>query len=151
MPVLTPILLIFTIAIPNSTLKVNPAIPLKPRNRWTIGLVEASVHSSWSDRSTPRPFLRLLKKEVSNRPMLPVSSPTRFAALPLAGHCACSWGTNVGLIEGSTLVVALKLFTLKLKVAQEAVPIVCPPTIFKENVCRYVNMSKIAKVDQAKI
>lgn len=127
MPVFTPMLLIFTIDLPNSTLKSNGVSPLTPKNLCTTGLVEASPHSTWSDRSTPRPFLILLKNEVSNRLVLPVSSPTRVAALPLAGHCACSCRTNVGLIEGSTFVVALKLFTLKLKVPQDADPMVCPP------------------------
>lgn len=136
-PVLTPILLILTMDLPNSTLNVNPSNPLTPKNLWTKVLVELSVHSSWSDSRIPRPFLRLENHELSKLFSLPLSSATRFELpLPL-GHIDLSWGRKVGSMDGSGRPVPLKLYSLSLKKKQAVVPIVWPPA-HKIYICRFI-------------
>lgn len=125
-PVLSSMLLILTMDFPNSTLKVKPNKPLKPKKRWTNVRVEASVHSFWSDSKIPRPFLKFEKKDVSNLPGLPVSSPTSRLPSPFWGQSACNWLTNAGSMLGSAP-FAVKLNSLYLKNWHCATPMVCPP------------------------
>jgi hypothetical protein len=125
---LTPMLLIFTMDFPNSTLKLNPSRPLTPKKRWTKVWVEASVHSFWSDSRTPRPLLKFVKKDVSNLFGLPVSSPTRLVPSPFCGQSARSWGRKAASMVGSApFPVVVKLYSLYLKNWQADVPMVCPP------------------------
>ena len=123
-PDLMPMLLIFTMDLPNYTLKA-----FDPSNRLTKLLVEASVHNFWSDSSTPLPFLKFEKKDESNLFWLPVSSPTRLVASPCCGQSACNWGRKLGLIVGSApFPVVVKLYSLYLKNWQAEVPMVWPPS-----------------------
>ena len=128
-PDLMPMLLIFTMDLPNSTLKLNPSKPLTPKKRWTKFLVEESVHNIWSDSSTPRPFLKFEKKDASNWFWLPVSNSTRLVVSPFCGQSACNWGRKLGLILGSApFPVVVKLYNLFLKNWQAEVPMVWPPS-----------------------
>lgn len=110
-PVFTPMLLIFTIDLANTALKSIRVGPLPFRKLCTKVLVEASVHSFWSDSKTPLPLLKFAKKDVSKRLGLPVSRAMRLVASPFCGHRDWSWETKEGSMEGSAPleVVVVKL------------------------------------------
>jgi hypothetical protein len=122
---------IFTIALGNSKLNLNPKSPLIfPAYFCTMFFVLESLHKRWSDSNTALPSLRFLKYETSKLLSVSLSRAIRVDESPLWGHIVCNWLRKEGLIVGSGLPVVVKLNSLYLTNRHAVVPMVWAPKIY---------------------